>query len=771
MLAGRSVSHVGHLPQMALRAKMFPPGCFVRMFSNVQPQRRPKLPLPTQSFIWTNPQSTWLPFPIINQKYFASLPPTSKDAASSTVSSMPTTATTTAAAPAISSSYSRIRQFFQLAQFKKDLNYGGKGGAPILGEEQKTSLKKLFELAKTEKKPLTLGLICLVIASVCGNILPYCVGELMNYFGQEIPPETTFMGLSLFWTGTTLGGIIVVGALAALGRSTLIGMSGERIVARLRKQAYASVLHQEIEFTDSRAGNIVSRLSNDSAILGESISSNLSQGAQNLLMGSIGFGVMLYISVPVTFVAMIAAPATFVLSKKYGEYQRNVGKMTQEAVGEMTKVAEEKLGAARIIAAYSAQELETNMLGKKVDTIFQIARREIWIYGLFENLYGRISDHASEMAIVLFGGYMVHQGNLELGSLTSLLIYQYMVDAAMGGLIGFWAGLNKGLGAGERVFELIDRKPQVSPTQGTKLSPTRTGSIVLKDIAFSYPSRPEATILKKINLEVKKGESVAIVGGSGSGKSSIQNLILRFYEPTSGTISYDGEDITNFTMSSWRNAMGLVSQESIVFTGTIFDNIAYGKPGGIATRAEVEEAAREAGCEDFISQLDNGFDTLVSKSSLSGGQKQRLSIARALIRKPRILLLDEATSALDTASEQLVNKAISKILENRTSTVILVAHRLSSIAQADRVVVIEGGEVVEDGKFDELSVDSSSKFYQLMSAQLLVDPSENESEGQTSNPEDDKKDDPVVIPSHVDSLKDVQRAPHGSTQSASVTSA
>ncbi|KAL7416712.1 P-loop containing nucleoside triphosphate hydrolase protein [Mrakia frigida] len=585
-------------------------------------------------------------------------------------------------------------------------------------EEARGSYKKLWELLLPEKKPIILGLLALSVGSITGNLLPYCIGKLMDYYGHAVTPELTFLGLNLPWTIAALSGMLLVGSVAALARSVLLEMSGQRIVARLRKRAYNSVLHQEIEFTDSKAGSIVSRLSNDCTVLGENLTDSLQSGSRDLFAFVIALGFMFYISVPVTFVALAVIPSTTYLSYKYGNYQRRIGKVTQESVGEMTKVAEEKLSFVRIIAAYNAQELESKTFSKKVDTIFAIARREIWMEGLMTDIYERIvTNHMAELSIILVGGYMVQTGSMTLGSLTALLMYQYSLQGSATGLVGFWAGLNKGLGAGVRVFELIDRKPQVAPVGGLTLAGNRTGTVKLKDIAFSYPSRPESMILRKINLEIAKGESVALCGGSGSGKSSIQNLILRFYEPNSGSIEFDGTDITDFNLASYRSAIGYVSQESIVFTGSIHDNIAYGLPDGEATREQVEEAADAAGC-GFVWDLERGFDTPVTKTSLSGGQKQRISIARALVRKPRILLLDEATSALDTASEQHVNQAIARILETKEITVILVAHRLSSIAMADRVVLIDRGEVVEDGSYDDLSTDPESRFAKLMSAQI-----------------------------------------------------
>ncbi|KAG5636936.1 hypothetical protein H0H81_006332 [Sphagnurus paluster] len=273
----------------------------------------------------------------------------------------------------------------------------------------------------------------------------------------------------------------------------------------------------------------------------------------------------------------------------------------------------------------------------------------------------------------------------------------------------------RGIGAGTRIFDLMDRMPAIPPNSGVAVLNNRRGPIRFEGVQFEYPSRKGVEILKDLNLEVGVGESVAVVGKSGSGKSSIHSLLLRYYDPIKGRITFDGQDIREFSTDSWRQVIGIVPQDPVLFTGTIASNIAYGNPD--ATREQIEHAAREANCE-FVWGMPKGFDTEIGRQSLSGGQRQRLAIARALLKKPAILALDEATSSLDATSERRVNDAVDKILQSRQTTVLIVAHRLSTIARAERIVVLEDGKITESGTYRHLVNTPDSRFRTLMAAQL-----------------------------------------------------
>ncbi|KAK4686813.1 ATP-binding cassette, subfamily B (MDR/TAP), member 10, partial [Tremellales sp. Uapishka_1] len=565
------------------------------------------------------------------------------------------------------------------------------------GEQGTSNVRKLIELAKPEKKSIGIAIGLLVVSSSVSMLVPLTIGKLIDFFSTN---SSTFLGLSFPVAAGLLALTFCVGAAANAGRAIIIRISGQRIIARIRNQAYLSTLRQEPEFADRSAGDIVSRLSVDTNILGDSVTSNLSDGLRALISATVGVAAMFWISAKLTMVMLVVVPPVSLGAVFYGRYLRKLSNLTQEALGDMSKTAEEKLNAFKTVAAYNSQGLEGELFSRKVDRVFQLAKREAYASGVFWGGSG-LTGNLAMLCLLGYGGHLVSRSEITVGDLTSLLIYSGYVGGSVSGLTGFFTGLMKGVGAGSRVFWLLDRPSAIPLGAGTSLSSSKNGSIRFHNVRFTYPSRTEVEVLKGVNMTIERGTSVALVGASGSGKSSIQQLISRFYDPNEGTITFDGTDIRNFTPESWRDRIGVVFQDPILFEGTVHENIAYGSPN--VTRDDVEEAARAANC-DFIWTLPQGFDTKIGKASLSGGQRQRISIARALVRRPSILLLDEATSALDSTSENAVNRAIDSIIRHQNITVILAAHRLSSIARAERVVILEKGVISEEGRYDVLAL-------------------------------------------------------------------
>lgn len=538
------------------------------------------------------------------------------------------------------------------------------------------------------------------------------VGKLIDYFTSS-DPHIPF-GLTLGQSSGILVLVFTVGALANTGRAILMRMSGQRIVAGLRERTYAAALRQEVEFVERGEGDVLSRLSVDSSVVGESVTQNLSDGLRAVVMASAGLGAMFYVSPALTAVMLAMVPPVSLGVVFYGRYLKRLSNQTQEALGQMTKVAQESLSALRTVQAFNALPQEQGKFHKKIENVLELQRREANASGIF---FGSTawSGNITLLALLGYGGTLVSKGTISVGDLSTLLLYTVYVGSGLQMLTSFFTSIMRGIGAGARLFELLDRTPVINPDTGITLSQQRRGPIRFDNINFEYPSRKGVEVLKGFDLQLNVGESVAIVGKSGSGKSSVAALLLRYYDPVKGQITFDGEDIRNFTTSSWRNVIGIVPQDPVLFTGTIASNIAYGKDD--VSRDQIEAAAREANCE-FVWGMPHGFDTEISRLSLSGGQRQRLAIARALLKKPAVLALDEATSALDAASEHRVNDAIDKILRNKQTTCLLVAHRLSTIARAERIVVLEDGSIVESGTFRQLVNRPDSRFRSLMAAQL-----------------------------------------------------
>lgn len=582
------------------------------------------------------------------------------------------------------------------------------------GESTSTSVAKLLNLAKPEAKNLATAMGLLFVSSAVSMSVPLTIGRLIDFFSKK---EATFFGMSFTLAASLLAVVFCVGASANAGRAIIMRLSGQRIVARVRAAAYTATLRQEAEFAGRSAGDIVSRLSVDSGILGDAVTNNLSDGLRALITSIVGIAAMFWISAKLTAVMLCVVPPISLGAVFYGRYLRKLSNLTQEAIGEMSKTAEEKLNAFKTVSAYNAQPLETELFEKKVDAIFQLAKKESYMTGIFWGASG-LTGNLAMLCLLSYGGHLVSIGEITVGNLTSLLLYSAYVGGSLSGLTGFFTNLMKGVGAGTRVFSLLDRQSLIPLGVGKELPVSRNGPIRFEAVRFTYPSRKEVEVLRGLSLTIDQGTSVALVGASGSGKTSVQQLITRFYDPDSGRVTFDGDDIRDFTPESWRARISVVFQDPILFAGTIAENIAYGSPD--ATREEIERAARDANC-DFIWNLPRGFDTIIGRTSLSGGQRQRISIARALVRKPSILLLDEATSALDSTSENAVNRAIDTIIREQNITVILAAHRLSSVARAEKVVVLENGVISEEGRYSVLSRQDGSRFRALMAAQLLLE--------------------------------------------------
>ncbi|RDB24977.1 ATP-dependent permease MDL1, mitochondrial [Hypsizygus marmoreus] len=575
-----------------------------------------------------------------------------------------------------------------------------------------SSFRKIVALAKPERKPLLIAIGLLLVSSSVSMSVPFTIGKLIDFFSTT-NPQIPF-GLSVWQVSAVLLMLFTTGAVANTGRAVLMRMAGQRIVARLRERTYSAALKQEVEYVERGEGDVLSRLSVDTSIVGESVTQNLSDGLRSVVMSAVGLGAMFYLSPTLTLLMLAVVPPVSLGAVFYGRYLKQLSNKTQESMGEMTKVASEALSALRTVQAFNAHAQEEQKFHQRVTTVLSLARKEAIASGIFFGSSGW-SGNVTLLALLGYGGTLVSHGDISVGDLTSLLLYTVYVGSGLQMLTSFFSSIMRGIGAGTRIFELLDRAPAIPPHKGIEVPHTRRGPVRFEGVQFEYPSRKGAEILKDLNLEVGVGESVAIVGKSGSGKSSIHSLLLRYYDPLKGKVTFDGQDIREFNLASWRDVIGIVPQDPVLFTGTIATNIAYGNPD--ATREQVENAAREANCE-FVWGMPKGFDTEIGRLSLSGGQRQRLAIARALLKKPAILALDEATSSLDATSERRVNDAIDTIVQSHQTTCLFVAHRLSTIARAERIVVLEDGRITESGTYHQLVNRPDSRFRALMAAQL-----------------------------------------------------
>ncbi|KAI0881160.1 uncharacterized protein GGS22DRAFT_173512 [Annulohypoxylon maeteangense] len=576
---------------------------------------------------------------------------------------------------------------------------------------------RLIKIAKPESRNLAIAVVLLLTSSSLFISLPLVVGKVMNLATSKSLEETEIFGLSLYQFFGAFALALTVGACANFGRIVLLRIIGERVVTRLRSQLFRKTYSQDAEFFDAnRVGDLISRLGTDTIIVGKSITQNVSDGLRALVNSVSGLALMAWISPSLTAIILVAAPFIGSASFVYSRVIRRLSRKLQQNLGTLTKIAEERLGNVKTSQAFAGEAQEVRRYNTQVRKVFELGKKQ----SIYDASYFSGTSWMGNMTIIgllWFGGNLVRDGIMTTGDLTTFVMYAFWAGGGLFGVANFYSELMKGVGAATRIFELQDRDMGISSTKGVKVTSAQ-GPIKFENVTFAYPTRPAVTIFNCLNFEIPSGTNVCIVGPSGGGKSTVSSLLLRFYDPTEGSISINGVDISKMNAKSLRRRIGMVSQEPVLFSGTVAENIAYGKPD--ATRSEIVTAAQKANC-GFIGDFPQGLETQVGPrgAQLSGGQKQRIAIARALIKDPDILILDEATSALDAESETAVNLALSALLKGRRRTTISIAHRLSTIKRSDKLIVLSSkGTVAEVGSYEELSSNPSSEFTRLMEWQM-----------------------------------------------------
>ncbi|XP_077005522.1 ATP-binding cassette sub-family B member 10, mitochondrial [Tamandua tetradactyla] len=583
----------------------------------------------------------------------------------------------------------------------------------------RSEAKKLLGLAYPERWRLAAALGFLTMSSVITMSAPFFLGKIIDviYTNPSVDYVNNLTNICLVLSGVFLGG-----AAANAVRVYLMQTSGQRIVNRLRASLFSSVLRQEVAFFDkTRTGELVNRLSSDTALLGRSVTENLSDGLRAGAQASIGVGMMFFVSPSLATFVLSVVPPLSILAVIYGRYLRKLTKVTQDSLAQATQLAEECIGNIRTIRAFGKEMTEIEKYANKVDYVMHLARKEAFARAGFFGATG-LSGNLIVLSVLYKGGLLMGSAHMTVGELSSFLMYSFWVGLSIGGLSSFYSELMKGLGAGGRLWELLERKPVLPFNEGIILNEqTFQGTLEFKNVHFAYPARPEVPIFQDFSLSIPSGSVTALVGPSGSGKSTVVSLLLRLYDPISGTVNLDGCDIRQLNPVWLRSKIGTVSQEPILFSCSIAENIAYGADDpALVTAEQVEKVADVANAAAFIKNFPQGFNTVVGEKGvlLSGGQKQRIAIARALLKNPKILLLDEATSALDAENEYLVQEALDRLMEGRT--VLIIAHRLSTIKNASMVAVLNQGKITEFGKHEELLSKPDGIYRKLMNKQSFT---------------------------------------------------
>lgn len=587
------------------------------------------------------------------------------------------------------------------------------------GGIKKSELKRLFSLAKPEKWKLVSAIGFLVVSSTVTMAIPFSLGKILDiiYVGEK---DIDAARTKLNQVCGVLLGVFVLGAICNFARVYLMSTAGYRMTNALRRQVFSSILKQEQGWFDVRpTGELVNRLSADTQIVGSALSQNISDGLRSLVMVCSGTGMMFYMSPELACVGLAIVPPVAVVAVIYGRFVRGISRKLQDSLADTTKVAEERISNVRTVKSFAQEPKEFVTYNTSIDRVLQLCYKEAKARALFYGMVG-FSGHIIIISVLYYGGVMVSSNTITVGNLSSFLLYAAYIGVSVGGLSSFYSDLNKSLGAATRIWEIIDREPSIPIQGGSIPMSVLEGHIQFKSIEFNYPSRTDIDIFKNLNLDIKPGQTVAVVGPSGSGKSTLGALLLRLYDPASGGVFLDNHNIKDLDPAWLKRHIGTVSQEPILFSCSIKENILYGaeEPDKI-TDEDLVKVCKEANVYEFVQQLPEGFDTVVGERGvmLSGGQKQRVAIARALIKDPKILLLDEATSALDSQSEHFVQEALERVMKGRT--VLTIAHRLSTIQNADTIAVLKNGQIVEQGKYDELVLHDGA-FKELIKHQTFM---------------------------------------------------
>jgi putative ABC transport system ATP-binding protein len=582
-----------------------------------------------------------------------------------------------------------------------------------------TDLVKLFKLARRDIKLLACALTLLLISCMVNMTMPKAYGLVLDATKNVVEgklPDIVF-GWSLYEFIGVLACVLLMGIAADYGRIIMLRVLGERLVARLRSNVIKKTMGQDAEFFDvHKVGDLISRLGSDAYVVSRSMTQNISDGCKHAITGSVSIASMFLISSQLAAAVFIFLPAILVGTLIFGTKVRKISRGIQEATGNLSKVGEEQLNGIKTIQSFVAEAKELHKYNDAIRRVFNLGTREAKLNATFYSSTYSISD-ATFLVILAYGAQLVVSGSLSVGDLAAFMLYVNHSGSSMFGLASFYSELMKGTGAATRLFELVDRDPQISATNGVPLLTKPQGEIEFKNLCFAYPTRPKLTIFNDLSFKIPAGSNVCIVGPSGRGKSTITSLLLRYYNPTGGQILLDGRDITKYNAKSLRRYLGVVQQEPILMSGTIRDNITFGLKSSSVPEEKVIEAAVKANCHDFISKFPEGYDTIIGPRGalLSGGQKQRISIARALIKDPSVLILDEATSALDSKSEYAINLTLQKLIRDEQLTSISIAHRLSTIRKADIVIVLGyDGKVAETGNFEDLYANTDSSLFKLL---------------------------------------------------------
>lgn len=593
----------------------------------------------------------------------------------------------------------------------------GRGmGTEVLPEDKKRKLNKdsvqktlkIFRFILPYKTTFLVGILFLFLSLTTNIIFPKLIGEIVAVIEGKSAYTINQVVLVLI-------GILILQSLFSFGRIYFFSIVSEKSMADIRRTVYSKIVSLPISFFEQRrVGELMSRITADVQALQDVLAFTLAELFRSLATVIVGIIIICFISWKLTIFMLATFPVAIVVAMVFGRYIRKLSKIAQDELASANVIVEETLQSINVVKAFTNEALEVNRYGNALSKVIAAALKAGRFRGGFVSfiifaLFGGI------VGVVWYGALLVQSGEMPFSELMTFIFYTMFIGGSIGGLGDMYAQIQKTLGASERLLEILDEKSEVEIKPISPLVPIY-GNIAFENVAFSYPTRPDMAVLKDISLDVSAGRKIALVGYSGAGKSTIVQLLMRYYQPKEGKISVDGQDIQTFDITAYRQNIAVVPQEVMLFGGTIRENIAYGKPN--ATEKEIMEAARKANALEFISSFPEQMETIVGERGvkLSGGQRQRIAIARAILKDPKILILDEATSSLDAESEKLVQEALDGLMENRTT--IIIAHRLATVRNVDCIYVIKDGVILETGTHEELVMNENGLYAGLIKLQF-----------------------------------------------------
>ncbi|MGA0302729.1 MAG: ABC transporter ATP-binding protein [Schleiferiaceae bacterium] len=548
-------------------------------------------------------------------------------------------------------------------------------------------LRKIMAYVKPHAGLWALGFFFLLITMGTSLLFPKLLGGLMSSSADNLRNNMLQMM-----------GLLAVQGVAGFFRVVLFVMVTERALAAIRGDLYTHLLHLPMSFfTSKRVGELNSRVASDTAQIGETLTTTLAEFLRGLSMVIGGIAILAFTSIKLTLFIVGVIPPLIIVTFIFGRFIRKYAKKVQDEIAESNTIVEETFAGIQTVKAFANEAWERSRYRERIQKVVGLAITGGYYRGAFSSfitfgLFGAIA------LVIWFGAGMVHEGELAADKLNEFILYALFIGGSIGGLASVYAQLQKAVGATETIFSLMDEEPEL--VGGEDVTAAQVEGISFKEVQFSYPSRPDVPVIQGLSFDLPKGQTLALVGKSGSGKSTVASLLMRFYQSQGGQISSGAQTLESYDLQAWRKSLALVPQDVLLFGGSIRENITYGKTS--ATEEEIIQAAKEANAWEFIEGFPEGLDTKVGDRGvqLSGGQRQRIAIARALLKDPQLLILDEATSALDSESERLVQEALDRLMQGRTSVVI--AHRLSTIRKAHQILVMEQGQGIERGTHEEL---------------------------------------------------------------------